>query len=348
MQLAFCFSVGLPFAGLTPNVKPGKGLTSWIIQSEDSPSRITIDREDITAELMEQYPSIDWIKARKSIKFLTIGGKVGAAFLQALSDVLEIAKYRGELPDLLIMNPFLAYIGGPVTDGSYVTPFLRGGEINHKPTPGLQNLLETYNLGVLIFHHTPKPPSEDDIDKWTKSTFPEYQGAGSADITNWGRSFVTMMRVKNEPGMVCITAGKNGGEIGWDAVDGAPRRFLAWSHGKGITGKSRHAWRELEDDEYARVTHDSKANAQGDIDRIVSALRTSPMTVAMATEMMMSQGMSRRAFRAAWTTIVDDYKGYGLACLEAKKGRSKCWILGQFEAAKQMAFDFENGGSNDL
>lgn len=347
IQLAFCMTVGLPFAGLHPNVREGEGLRFWVIQSEDSPSRVTIDREDITAELMEQYPAIDWKEARKAVKFLTIGGKVGADFLEQLTAVLTIAKERDALPDIIIINPFLAYIGGPITDGAYVTPFLRGGEINRKATHGLQHLLEKFNIGALIYHHTPKPPSEDEIDKWMKSTFPEYQGAGSSDITNWGRSFVTMMRVKGEVGMVCITAGKNGGELGWDVVDGAPRHYLAWSRGKGITGKGRHAWRELDDEEYARVTKESKSKAEQEAQRLADALSESPMTHEMAKERMMATGMTDRAFRAAWKTVAADYKAYGLACVEARRGRSKVWIFGSYNDARNAAFRYETEAEND-
>lgn len=346
IQLAFLMSVGLPFAGLYPNVKEGEGLSFWVIQSEDSPSRVTIDREDITAELMEQYPAIDWKEARKAVKFLTIGGKVGADFLEQLTAVLTIAKERNSLPDVIIINPFLAYIGGPITDGAYVTPFLRGGEINRKATHGLQHLLEKFDIGALIYHHTPKPPSEDEIDKWMKSTFPEYQGAGSSDITNWGRSFVTMMRVKGEVGMVCITAGKNGGELGWDIVDGAPRHYLAWSRGKGITGKGRHAWRELDDEEYARVTKESKSDEENAINTIVTALRDHPMTAVAVEERMTACGMRRRAFRTAWKTVASDYKAYDLVCIPARNGRAQCWIFGEYEAAKRMAFEYETGVQN--
>lgn len=254
VQLSLSWAMGVPFAGLAPNLQPGSGgFRVWICQSEDSESRVTIDREDVTAELMETLPGIDWQEARRRVSFLTIGGRVGADFLAHLTLVLEIAQDRGDLPDIIVLNPFMAYIGGPVTDGAYVTPFLRGGEINHHHTNGLQHLLERFRIGALIFHHTPKPPTEKELDGWIKSAFPEYQGAGSADITNWGRSFLTMMRLKDDSRKVMLTAGKNGGEIGWETIAGATRHFLAYSDATGITGKGRHAWRELTAEELDEV-----------------------------------------------------------------------------------------------
>jgi len=347
IQLSLCWTLGLPFAGLTPNTDEGEGLRTWIIQSEDSPSRITIDREDVIAELKEQYPNANWNLAKTLVKFLIIGGKVGAEFLDKLDEVLDLARDRADLPDVIIINPFLAYIGGPINDGSYVTPFLRGGEINRQKTHGLQHILEKYNIGALIFHHTPKPPNEDDLEKWVKSTFPEYQGAGSADITNWGRSFVTMMRVKGESGMVRLTAGKNGGDLGWDIIDEAPRYYLAWSQGRGITGKGRHAWRELTDDEYTRVTNDSKARAANDVERIVSALKAQPMTSNQLMQKMQSEGMKQRAFKVAWKTVSAHYSDYDLVCAEAHRGRVKCWFFGSMEAARNAAWKYETETEND-
>ena len=341
IQLAFYMTAGLPFAGLTPNTIDGKGLKFWIIQSEDSPSRITIDREDITAELTELYPDVDWREVRKAVKFLKIGGKTGAAFLTKLAEILGIAKARNELPDIIIINPFLAYIGGPVTDGSYVTPFLRGGEINGEKTNGLQYILETYNIAAIIFHHTPKPPAENEIEKWMKATFPEYQGAGSSDITNWGRSFITMMRVKGETGIVCLTAGKNGGELGWENIDGATRRYMAWSSGKGISGKVRHAWRDLTAEEYERVTKCMKMTASANVQIIVDALKKQPMTAMEIERKMKDKHMSRQLFRTAWKEVSSNYKNYNLTCIEAKNGRAKVWFFGEYEAAKQAAIEYE-------
>ena len=244
-QLAYSCAAKVKFSGLTPS----REMRVWYFQSEDSPRRLAQDRADALAELAEQQSDADWESAASRVKYVDIKGKVGAEFLNRLHELLEMAKWANALPDVIFINPFMAFIGGPITDGAYVTPFLRGGEINHVKTYGLQAILEEYRIGAVIYHHTPKPPSEKDIKSWLTSSFPEYQGAGSADITNWGRTFFTMFRFPGHPDKVFITAGKNGGELGWPEVGGARRYYLAYSKAQGISGKGRHAWRDVDDDE---------------------------------------------------------------------------------------------------
>ena len=288
VQAAYCWGDCKPFAGLTPH----RAITSWIIQSEDSPSRITIDREDIMAELGEHMSDTDWKDiASRRVFFVKCNRSIsGVSFFKEIGRLLDIARqmdkdnegsegYVKRMPDLLIINPFLAFVGGPVTDGGYVTPFLRGGMIGNQQCEGLQTFLERFNIAALIFHHTPKPPNEKEVAAWMKSTFPEYQGAGSSDITNWGRSFVTMMKCTGHPHVVCLCAGKNGSEIGWEQIGGSTRHYLAWSDGVSITGGRRHAWRELNAEEREQIVekqmNDSEKSAEEDAKTLAEAIRNS-------------------------------------------------------------------------
>jgi len=336
IQLAMTMSEGKPFAGLKPN----KPLKFWIIQSEDSGDRVAIDREGIVEELSETMPEIEWRKTCGKVDFVKFPGKIGADFIDQLDAALTAAENRK--PDVLIINPFLAYIGGPVTDGAYVTPFLRGGTISRKETKGLQSVLEKHGIGAIIFHHTPKPPSEKEIDAWMKSRFPEYQGAGASDITNWGRSFVTMMRVKGHNDIVCLTAGKNGGEIGWDDIDGAFRHYLAYSRGKGIDGRRRHAWRDLDDDEYAEITKHSRETLADDVEKIVEELKRNANTY----DQTKTYGLTRSRYRAAWNEITKDCTKFGLSCVEIKTGQGKHRVFGIYEKAMNEAAEIQRKYNN--
>ena len=269
-QLAHAMSMGRPFCGLRPRGR----LKFWIFQSEDSERRNAQDRIDVRAELVELYGDEDTAEAWRGIKLIKLTGKVGTEFLAELDKLLGQAEGYGVQPDVIILNPFLAFVGGPITDGAYVTPFLRGGMIDGEHTCGLQSILERHGVGALIYHHTPKPPTDSELDKWMKSAFPEYQGAGSSDITNWGRSFVTMMKVKDHPNMVCVTAGKNGAELGWERVGGAFRRYMAFSAAEGVSGKGRHAWRDLTPEEYAEVVGKEKQDDERMMEDAVSAIVT--------------------------------------------------------------------------
>ena len=316
IQLAYSMTAGYPFCGLRPRGK----LKFWIFQSEDSPRRVAQDCADVSAELAERYPSEDWAKIGKSVKMVTLTGAVGVKFLAELDKLLAKADEMREKPDVIILNPLLAFVGGPITDGAYITPFLRGGEIGYKDTEGLQAILERHKVGVLIFHHTPKPPTEKEIDAWMKSPFPEYQGAGSSDLTNWGRSFVTMMRVKGHPNMVCVTAGKNGAELGWEQVGGAYRRYMAYSEEIGVSGKGRHAWRDLTPEEYEDVVGTSKQDEERKVDDAVAAVveavksaKVAPLASSKSIVALMSDsGISRAVLRRAIATVVNDAAKYRL------------------------------------
>ena len=151
-----------------------------------------------------------------------------------------------------------------------------------------------------------------------KSAFPEYQGAGSSDITNWGRSFVTMMKVKNHPDMVCVTAGKNGAELGWERVGGAFRRYMAYSSETGVSGKGRHAWRDLTPEEYDEVVNKAKAEgekkAEDAIATIVDAIKkaeVAPIASSRGIEPLV-EGISRTNFRTAISAILSNPAKYRL------------------------------------
>lgn len=322
LQTALCWSEGIAFAGL----RPRKKLNVWLFQSEDSPTRVTIDREDIVAELSERHHEIDWRATCRRIRFVRIPGKVGAEWLQELDEMLADAKLRGTSPDVVIINPFLAFIGGPITDGQYVTPFLRGGEINSQRTTGLQDILERHRVGALIYHHTPKPPTEKELDGWLRSSFPEYQGAGSSDITNWGRSFITMMKVPKHPKMVMMTAGKNGGALGWTETDGSRRMYLHWADGESIDVGNRHAWREATDDEIeeamsGRSADDAKGRLNADADKLAAYLCQNPSCQSdfYSQELgkkryvgMEKAGIPEKRFRSAWAFVRANSDTYGL------------------------------------
>lgn len=335
MQLMLSFALGKPFCGLVPNGP----LRFWYIQSEDSSTRLAIDRDDTTAELIETWtdtlPDV-WRDAWKRIYIVPIKG-CGAAFINDLAMKLETARNLAVLPDVIVINPFLAIVGGPVVDGSFVTPFLRGGRVASQPTEGLQHVLEHYRVGALIYHHTPKPPTDKEIGSWLKSNFPEYQGAGSSDITNWGRSFITMMRVPGKPGIVCLTAGKNGADLGWDNSDGAYRLYMAWSKSKGVTGRTRHAWRELADEELAEVAKGSNDHIAEDMLVIANVLKEHPQRQSDLKKTY--AGLTQRRFNAAWNVFKQRFNDYGISAFSVILNHNENVYFGLHESAKMMAVE---------
>lgn len=121
---------------------------------------------------------------------------------------------------------------------------------------------------------------------------PEYQSCGSSEITNWGRSFITMMKVPKVSGIVTLTAGKNGGALGWPEVAGLPRLFLAHGLETSVSGSGKaHYWRKPDENEIPNLgdftpssgpAEDEDPNVEKNIALAVvrEAQKAIPMTVA--------------------------------------------------------------------
>jgi hypothetical protein len=106
-------------------------------------------------------------------------------------------------PDLVIINPLTSYIADDARDAKLVADFL------HR----VGKLLNDYDCGALVFHHTPKTTGQDSKE-W--STFDwQYAGAGSALLTNWMRAVISIQPSKSTPGMFKFIAGKRGKRTGW-------------------------------------------------------------------------------------------------------------------------------------
>lgn len=243
-QFALSMTHGVPFSGLIPY----RPMRIWVIQSEDSPRRVAVDREDIIAGLTEdwagQHPDLNWRAAAEQVIFLGMTGSTGATFLKQLRDELTAAREDGETPDVIIINPYMAFMGGDISVNRDNSAFLRGGVLNGEKTEGLQSILEDFRVAALIAHHTGKPPTEKELASWLKNSMPEYQCCGASDITNWGRSFITMMKIPGNSSGVMLTAGKNGGGLQWPEEEGARRLFLAHGGGLSCNGSdNRHYWR---------------------------------------------------------------------------------------------------------
>ena len=249
-QFAISMIHAVPFSGLTP----WKPLKCWVIQSEDSDDRVSIDRDDIIAGIIEENeaenPEINWESAAQQVIFVDLTGHTGADFLHTLKLELESARATGDLPDVVIINPFMDFLGADVTSNADTIAFLSGGVLAGKQTEGLRSILRDFHIAALIAHHTAKPPTDAELAGWIMSAMPEYKACGAGYITNWGRSFITLMKIPGVDGKVMLTAGKNGGGLGWPLVHGARRIFLSHSDAESCGGSGRrHHWHMVTDED---------------------------------------------------------------------------------------------------
>jgi hypothetical protein len=120
-------------------------------------------------------------------------------FLEVAQPLLE--SYR---PDLLWVDPALAYLGGDTGSQRDVGTFLR----NH-----LNPLLHKFDCAAVVVHHTNKPPAGREKPNWQAGDF-AYLGSGSAEWANWARA-VLVLRSIGSHDVFELRAAKRGGRLGW-------------------------------------------------------------------------------------------------------------------------------------
>lgn len=344
LQFAISMFHARPFSGL----EAWRPLRTWIIQSEDSDDRVSIDREDIVAgfvaadcaelgDAVSEEREAHWREAVNATMFVDFTGLTGSTFLDALNGRLALVQTSlgdSAMPDVIVINPLLDFLGGDMNRQDVVSGFLSGGMTSQaKETRGLRSILREYGIGALIVHHTPKPPNPKELQAWIKSATPEYQAAGSSYITNWGRSFITMMKVPNEVDAVMLTAGKNGGGLGWDVIGGAHRRFLVWGGGDSSGGAgTRHFWTEPDDRRKEQLmarlnlaAEGAGASADADAQTLAEWLKTHPTAGRNIYDceeaVRKGSGLNSKRLRAAFKPVRENPAAFGLAVTREPSGK---------------------------
>ena len=152
MQGMILWGTGKPCLG----IEPTRPLKSLLIQAENDDGDLAEFRDGICAGLSLTTAEIELVRknvivaredARTSIRF----------FLEVVEPLLEAHK-----PDLLWIDPALAYLGGEMGSQRDVGCFLRNS---------LNPLLQQYDCGAVIVHHTNKPPSGQQRPNWQAGEF---------------------------------------------------------------------------------------------------------------------------------------------------------------------------------
>lgn len=121
-------------------------------------------------------------------------------------------------PDLLWIDPALAYLGGDMNNQKDVGAFLR----NH-----LAPLLVKHKCAIIIIHHTNKL-SNDPEKQLTDFT---YMGAGSAEWANWSRAIIGLKKTDVD-NLYELIAAKRGARLRWRTADGeglSMKRYIGHS-----------------------------------------------------------------------------------------------------------------------
>jgi RecA-family ATPase len=196
MQLMIKWALGQSVFGL----EPARPLKSLLVQAENDDGDLgemktgVFNGLNLTPDQQAEACSRICVSQETS--------KTGAVLCDEVLDPL-LATIK---PDLLWIDPALAYIGGDMNNQKDVGTFLR---------LHLTPLLEKHNCGVVIIHHTNK--LSKDPDKQTTDF--TYIGAGSAEWSNWSRAIIALNKTDVD-NIYELVAAKRGTRLKWKTADG--------------------------------------------------------------------------------------------------------------------------------
>jgi hypothetical protein len=240
MQLVIAWALGRDCFGITP-VRP---LTTLLIQAENDDGDIAEQRDGVLAGMGLTDDEKKEVFGR--ILVVSENTKSGDAFIIRFHELLEEVR-----PDMVIVDPALAYIGGDVSAQKDVGPFLRNK---------LNPIIKKYQVGLVVVHHTNKPLRGKEKDNWKTVDF-AYLGAGSAEWANWSRAIVCLQGT-SEYGKFVLIAGKRGQRLRWVDESGGKAYVKGLSHSEPGT----ICWREIpmseitQDDDKKISTEQKMAN----------------------------------------------------------------------------------------
>jgi len=188
MQMMIQFALGKAAFGIIPT----RELKSLLVQAENDDGDLAEMRDGVFKGL--DLSEEDNILAGANIIVHHEDSKAGDAFFELLERLLE---QHG--PDILWIDPVLAYLGGDVLSQKDVGEFLR-----NKLLP----LLNKYLCACVIIHHTNKTGNGKDA----------YAGSGSAEFGNMPRAILVLI-AKGE-GKFIFAAVKRGFRLRWKKADG--------------------------------------------------------------------------------------------------------------------------------
>lgn len=274
MQLAMSWALGRECFGVEP-VGPLKTL---LIQAENDDGDLAEQRDGVLSGLA--LTDAEREAVYDQIMVVSENTKCGDNFIVRLHELLEETK-----PDMVIVDPALAYIGGDVSAQKDVSPFLR---------TKLNPLLTRYRVGMVIVHHTNKPlRGKDKKDGWKAGEF-AYLGAGSAEWANWARAILCLQGT-DEHGKFVLIAAKRGQRLFWVDDNGGKAYVKGLSHGESGT----ICWREVP---MSEVTQDDDKKISTE-QRMANLWASAEEELTKDTFMARgkSEGVPDRTLRRWWT-----------------------------------------------
>ncbi len=141
MQMAILFATGRDLWKL----KPHKARKVVLIQAENNFLDLVEPAQSITRILgLSETEKAD---LRKNFRVISDDTHSGEGFVRLLSSICD--RYK---PEIVIVDPLMAYIGGEISKQEVCTKFFRNG---------INPVIHRHNIGLIVLHHTGKPRSKD-------------------------------------------------------------------------------------------------------------------------------------------------------------------------------------------
>lgn len=213
----------------TFGIRPTRPLKSLLIQAENDEGDLAEMRDGVIAGL--NLTPVPAEQATSNVVVFREDEKTSTRFFAATVRPLLTEHH----PDLLWIDPALAYLGGETGSQKDVGAFLRNQ---------LNPLLREFDCACVILHHTNKPPKGKEKAEWQAGDF-AYLGSGSAEWGNVPRAVLALRSIGSHE-VFELRAGKRGSRLGWTNKDGEKSfvRYLAHSKEPGVI-----CWQEIDPDD---------------------------------------------------------------------------------------------------
>lgn len=283
MQCMILWSLGLPALG----IHPARPLKSLLIQAENDDGDLAEMRDGVMRGL--ELTEAQRREALANILVVSEDTRSGQAFCdEVIRTLLEQHQ-----PDLLWIDPALAYLGGDTAHQKDVGAFLRNG---------LNPLLHEFNCGCVLVHHTNKPPSGQEKPNWAAGDF-AYAGSGSAEWANWSRA-VLAIRSMGSHTVFELLAAKRGARLDWRNPDGITKtcqQFITHASVPGVI-----YWREAGVDEVDAAATQAKQTGKDRADLMALVPMDRPISKANLFERCSKIGIGINLARRLSNALIED------------------------------------------
>ena len=212
MQIAYSWALGRPAVGISPT----KPLKILVVQAEND----LADLSDFNAGLLRGLGVVNDAEAYALLrKHLIINHNIadtGADFIASLRKLVD-----RHVPDLILLDPLLSFIGADISKQEICSQFLRNW---------LNPILSASSVAVMAVHHSGKPLKDKSGKRFDAKFLSEwaYHGIGSSELTNWARAIAVLNQTG--PGAFELLLAKRRKRAGAINPNGTPTTILKLSH----------------------------------------------------------------------------------------------------------------------